>query len=260
MPSRHRPGISLQHIRRLVTHLRSRNVDAPLRELKFATHGREIYINFPDGSWSGDPVPDQIIFRQAIALDAVAAKIAKAGERDPSYSGQVTSRRGVHRSMPVFEGTRIPVATVQRYIEAGYDTDAIISEYPSLNPGGCQCRAALCCAALTNQAGVEAARIGGRHPQSGAQPLTDWISRTGTVRFAMLGFRPPAPGTGWQRLLPAASFPAGGPAVLNSSAVPAVQQASQSMLTCTAYDPGAVNVTPQSIDWPTPTFFICCGV
>lgn len=131
---RHRPGISLQHLRRLVTHLRSRNVDAPLRELKFATHGREIYINFPDGSWSGDPVPDQIIFRQAIALDTVAAKIAKAGERDPRYVGQVSSRRGVHRSKPVFEGTRIPVATVQRYIEAGYDTDAILSEYPSLTP------------------------------------------------------------------------------------------------------------------------------
>lgn len=114
---RHRPGISLQHIRRLVTHLRSRNVDAPLRELKFATHGREIYVNFPDGSWSGDPVPD-----------------AKAGERDPRHVGQVTSRRGVHRSKPVFEGTRIPVATVQRYLEAGYDTDAILSEYPSLTP------------------------------------------------------------------------------------------------------------------------------
>lgn len=131
---RRRPEISLQHIRRLVSYLRTQNVEAPLRELKFATHGRDIYINYPDGSWSGDPVPDQIIFRQAIALDSVVAKINKARDRDAGAAGHVTTRRGVHRSKPVFEGTRIPVATVQRYLEAGYDTDAIISEYPSLTP------------------------------------------------------------------------------------------------------------------------------
>jgi DNA-binding transcriptional MerR regulator len=131
---RHRPGISLQHIRRIVSYLRQQDFQAPLRELKFATHGRDIYINYPDGSWSGDPVPDQVIFRHAIALDTVAARIDRANDRDPESQGQVTSRRGVHRSRPVFAGTRIPVATVQRYLEAGYDTDAIIREYPSLTP------------------------------------------------------------------------------------------------------------------------------
>jgi DNA-binding transcriptional MerR regulator len=131
---RHRPGISLQHIRRLVSHLRTREFEAPLRELKFATHGRDIYINYPDGSWSGDPAADQLIYRQAIALDEVAAKIDRVKDRDPRAVGQVTSRRGVHRSKPVFAGTRIPVATVQRYLDAGYDTAAIIREYPSLTP------------------------------------------------------------------------------------------------------------------------------
>ena len=131
---RHRPGISLQHIRRLVTHLRGRNFDAPLRELRFATRGRDIYIQYPDGSWSGDPAPDQLIYRQAIALDEVGAKIDRAGARDPAAEGRIVSHRGVHRSKPVFAGTRIPVATVQRYLQAGYDTTAIIREYPSLTP------------------------------------------------------------------------------------------------------------------------------
>jgi len=131
---RHRPGISLQHIRRLVRHLSTLDFDAPLRELKFATRGREIYINFPDGTWSGDPVPDQVIFRQAIALDDVVAKIGRAAERDPKSAGEVTHRRGVQHSKPVFEGTRIPVAAVQRYLDAGYDTAAILREYPSLTP------------------------------------------------------------------------------------------------------------------------------
>jgi len=33
---------------------------------------------------------------------------------------------------PIFAGTRIPVAAVQRYLAAGYETDAIVEEYPSL--------------------------------------------------------------------------------------------------------------------------------
>lgn len=131
---RHRPGISLQHIRRLVGYLRSRAFEAPLSELKFATHGSDIYINYPDGSWSGDPCPGQLIYRQAIALDEVAAKIDRATGRDPGAAGQVTSRRGVRHSQPVFAGTRIPVATVRRYLEAGYDTAAILLEYPTLTP------------------------------------------------------------------------------------------------------------------------------
>jgi DNA-binding transcriptional MerR regulator len=131
---RHRPGISLQHIRRLVAYLRDRNFDAPLRELRFATRGKEIYIQYPDGGWSGDPYPDQLIYSQAIALHKVGAKIDRANARDAETAGQVVSRRGVHRSKPVFAGTRIPVATVQRYLQAGYDTTAIIREYPSLTP------------------------------------------------------------------------------------------------------------------------------
>jgi DNA-binding transcriptional MerR regulator len=51
---RRRPGISLQHIRRLIAHLRQRDFAAPLRELKFATHGNQIYVQYPDGTWSGE--------------------------------------------------------------------------------------------------------------------------------------------------------------------------------------------------------------
>ena len=129
---RHRPGISLQHIRRLVAHLRTREFGAPLRELRFATRGQEIYFQYPDGSWSGDAYPGQLIYYQVIALDEIGTKIDTVNDRDPEAAGQVVSRRGVHRSKPIFAGTRIPVATVQRYLQAGYDTKAIIREYPSL--------------------------------------------------------------------------------------------------------------------------------
>ncbi len=43
--------MSLQKIRLVVKHLRSRGYHAPLRELNFTTVGGEIYFQHPDGTW-----------------------------------------------------------------------------------------------------------------------------------------------------------------------------------------------------------------
>ena len=129
-----RNRVSLQTIRRVVVQLRDRGFVEPLRELRFATHGSKVYFQYPDGSWSGDPLPDQVIFHQVISLDALRAKIPTAIERDPRVAGHVVKRRGVLGGKPIFAGTRILVETVLRYIQAGYGTDAILEEYPSLTP------------------------------------------------------------------------------------------------------------------------------
>jgi uncharacterized protein (DUF433 family) len=133
-----RNRVSLQHIRRVVTHLRDRGFAEPLRELRFATHGNDVYFQYPNGSWSGDPLPDQVIFHQVITLDPLRARIPLATRRDENAAGKVVRRRGVLGSKPVFAGTRILVATVQRYLQAGYGTEAIIEEYPSLTPADIQ--------------------------------------------------------------------------------------------------------------------------
>jgi uncharacterized protein (DUF433 family) len=129
---RHRPGISLQHIQRLVAHLRSVGFSAPLRELTFATHGADIYVQDPQGNWSGDPRLDQLVFRQAIALDLLTARLESLNHRDPAAAGKVVRRTGVHRRRPIFAGTRILVETVQHYLQEGFEAEAIIEEYPSL--------------------------------------------------------------------------------------------------------------------------------
>ena len=131
---RHHPGISLQHIRRVIAYLHHQGFNAPLRELRFATHGKDIYFQYPDGTWSGDPLPDQIVFHQVVTLEFLRERIEGVNRRDPNRAGQVVHRRGVLGSKPVFAGTRIPVADVQRYLRAGYDAKAIIDEYPSLTP------------------------------------------------------------------------------------------------------------------------------
>jgi DNA-binding transcriptional MerR regulator len=125
--------MSLQKIRRVVTHLRSRGYQAPLRELKFATVGREIYFQHPDGKWEGDLRPDQIVIVEVILLDPLRLRIDRAAARPAEEAGRVEKRRGVHASAPVFAGTRIRVATVQRYLQQGYQTEAILEAFPDLS-------------------------------------------------------------------------------------------------------------------------------
>jgi DNA-binding transcriptional MerR regulator len=124
--------MSLQHIRRVVEHLRFRGYQAPLRELTFATLGQEIYFQHSDGTWEGDLQPDQIVLEKILRLDPLRARIARAAERQASDAGQVVKKRGVHASAPVFAGTRIRVSTVQDYLQHGYDTGAILEAFPDL--------------------------------------------------------------------------------------------------------------------------------
>jgi DNA-binding transcriptional MerR regulator len=125
--------MSLQHIRRAVEHLRSRGYRKPLQELTFATIGREIYFQHPDGTWEGDLQPDQIVLEKVLRLDRLRARITRATERQDHDVGRVVKKRGVHASAPVFAGTRIRVSTVQDYLRHGYGIDAILEAFPDLS-------------------------------------------------------------------------------------------------------------------------------
>jgi DNA-binding transcriptional MerR regulator len=123
---------SLQKIRRIVRHLRARGYQAPLRDLRFATVGDQIYFQHPDGTWEGDLQPDQMVLVETILLDPLRLRIDTAARRSADDAGRVEKRRGVHASAPVFAGTRIRVATIQRYLRQGYGTEAILAAFPEL--------------------------------------------------------------------------------------------------------------------------------
>jgi DNA-binding transcriptional MerR regulator len=125
-------GMSLQHIRRVVAHLRSRGYGEPLSELRFATLGQEIYFQHPDGTWEGDLRPDQVVLFGTIRLEPLRLRIEAAARRAPADAGRVIKHRGVHSSSPVFAGTRIRVSTIQDYLRHGYDTQAILAAFPDL--------------------------------------------------------------------------------------------------------------------------------
>ena len=125
--------MSLQRIRRVVEHLRSRDYAEPLRELRFATLGKEIYFQHPDGTWEGDLRPDQIVLEKVLRLEPLQLRIERANRRSEKARGRVVRNRGVHASAPVFEGTRIRVSTVQDYLKHGFDIAAILNAFPDLD-------------------------------------------------------------------------------------------------------------------------------
>jgi uncharacterized protein (DUF433 family) len=129
-------GFSLQHIRKLVRHLKSRGFDEPLAELRWATsgkgRGKTIYIQFPDGTWEDGISPGQIVFHEILDLEPLRRRIKVATQRDASTVGHVERRRGVLGSKPVVAGTRVPVDTVRRYLAAGRSVDDILRAFPVL--------------------------------------------------------------------------------------------------------------------------------
>jgi hypothetical protein len=96
--------MSLQHVWRVVEHLRSRGYQSPFRELTLATLGGEIYFQHPDGMWDGDLRPDQVVLEEVLRLmgvDRLRSRITRAAERQADDEGQVLKKRGVHASAPV---------------------------------------------------------------------------------------------------------------------------------------------------------------
>ena len=125
-------GISLQHIRAVVAHLQRRGYRQPLTEVRWATLGNQVYFQHDDGTWEGDLRPDQTVLYEVLNLDVLRARIRTATERTEGTAGQVEKRRGVHAGKAVIAGTRVPVATVRRYLDAGRTTEQILQSFPVL--------------------------------------------------------------------------------------------------------------------------------
>lgn len=126
-------GRSARQVMRVVEHLRGRDYRAPLRELRFAVSGEQIYFQHPDGSWEGDRVPDQVVLWEVLDLEAIKARIRQSiRPQREQLTGRIERRRGVVGHKPVFAGTRIPVAAVEAYLQRGLSDERILEAFPEL--------------------------------------------------------------------------------------------------------------------------------
>lgn len=127
-----RQGVSLQHIRRIIAHLREQGYEAPLREVRFALSGDRVLFQHTDGSWEDSRQPFQGVMWQAIDLEEIRARIRSRLSRSSSDAGVIEKRRKVQASKPVFRGTRVPVEAVEGYLKAGRSIGEIMEAFPSL--------------------------------------------------------------------------------------------------------------------------------
>lgn len=129
-----RPGISLQHVRKVLERLRAEGgYTSPLRELRFAVDGREVVFQHPDGTWEGSERAGQVVeVTLRVDLEEIRATINRARRRGDDQVGVSERRRATLGSSPVFAGTRVPVDSVKRFIAAGASDDRILEAYPEL--------------------------------------------------------------------------------------------------------------------------------
>lgn len=123
---------ALQQLRRVGDWLRER-FESPWSRLRFGFAGTGIVFFDPETGQPTEPFGGQRVFE----VEPVAIEMLQATERLRDRSGkvgQVEKRRYVASSAWVIAGTRIHTEAIWNFHEAGYDTDAILREYPHLRP------------------------------------------------------------------------------------------------------------------------------
>jgi uncharacterized protein (DUF433 family)/DNA-binding transcriptional MerR regulator len=127
-----RRGVSLQHIRAVVDRVRRRGVESPLTEVRYAVVGRRLYLQDEHGNWEDGNAPGQGVIPQVLDLRPLRARISEGAGRPATTVGVIERRRRTLGSKEVIAGTRIPVDTVRRYLEAGRSRAEILQAYPLL--------------------------------------------------------------------------------------------------------------------------------
>ncbi len=122
-------GKSLQHLRQVAAHIERDGLR--FSELRFATAGGRVHFQRPDGSWQDADRP-QTIDAEVVPLDPLRARLRRSVQRRADSVGRTERRRGTLGSKNVVAGTRVPVATVERYLERGVGVDEVLEAFPTL--------------------------------------------------------------------------------------------------------------------------------
>lgn len=101
-------------------------------ELVFATSGSRVHFQRPTGEWQ-DAERNQAIDAEFVPLSPLRAKVERSMQRDPASVGKTERRRGTMGSKVLVAGTRVPVATVRRYLDRGIPVAEVLEAFPVLD-------------------------------------------------------------------------------------------------------------------------------
>jgi uncharacterized protein (DUF433 family) len=126
--------VPLQELRRVGAWLQTHHAQ-PWSKLRFAMAGRKVVFIDPDSGTVTEPRGEgQTVFD--IAVEPIANEMREAADRlrqrKSEEVGQIVRNRYVVHNAWTIAGTRVPTAAIWNFHQAGYDSAAILEEYPRL--------------------------------------------------------------------------------------------------------------------------------
>jgi len=124
--------IPLQRLRKVAVELH-RHRNSPWSELTLYVEGKAVHFKEPSTGKVRDALSGQYT---ALPMKTIAEDVATAANnlrnRTEEQIGRIARHRFIVHNAWAVAGTRIPVATIQRFHKAGYSSGAIIREFPIL--------------------------------------------------------------------------------------------------------------------------------
>ncbi len=127
--------VPLQHLRKVSDTLAHLG-DAKWTATTLYVLGKRVVYTDPRNDQRMEVVSGQRVFDipLRVVISDTRKAIANLNQRSEIATGKVVHGKFTLQNEPVFEGTRIPVSAVKRYLEANFSPDAIMLEFPGLTP------------------------------------------------------------------------------------------------------------------------------
>lgn len=130
---RNKHKVSMQHLRKVSQKLAEFG-DARWTSATLYVLGRRVVFTDPRTSERKEIVTGQRVLDipLRVAISDTRSAIRSLNERGDDEKGKIVRARFVLQNEPVFAGTRIPVAAVNRYLASGYTPSDVVREFPDL--------------------------------------------------------------------------------------------------------------------------------
>lgn len=125
--------VSMQELRKVADALADMGPDK-WTSLRFWVHNRKVVFREPDTRRRREITTRQYVAELGVEIDVAGTQqaLANLNERDVEHAGKIARKKFVAGMVPLIAGTRIPVAAVQQFANAGYSIAQISLEYPTL--------------------------------------------------------------------------------------------------------------------------------
>lgn len=124
--------ISLQQLREVAKHLSHLGNDRWALTTLYVL-GKRVVFDDPRTKLRQDARGQRVFdIPLRVVISSTRHALDEMNKRGVDEVGKIVRNRFVSENQPVFSGTRISVASVQRYMAAGYSVAAVLREYPDL--------------------------------------------------------------------------------------------------------------------------------